>query len=99
MKEEKQLKALAELGGEIKDYLADYNAIYLLIRKIGLEDRNNLDLRVRWINNLRDVVSRKCPINKVGAPLVSDVDMTLATCPELAEAVLRTLKLWKKEKQ
>jgi len=46
---------------------------------VGLLDRNNLQLRVRWVNALRVIVGSSMPKNKSGCPLVSDIDLILAS--------------------
>lgn len=56
---------------------------------------NTPDLRVQWANTLRDVVGKNCKRrNKLGKPLVSDIDLLFATAEELTEALLKTLRLW-----
>ena len=53
------------------------------------------ELKVRWVNTLRDVVGETCPRrNKAGHPLVSDVDLLFATAPQLAKALLKTVNSW-----
>lgn len=42
--------------------------------------------RVAYLNSLRSVVSRKCPKNKGGVPLVSDFDLLAAEPQEKEEA-------------
>ena len=54
---------------------------------IGLTDRDNLDIRVDWINTLRTIVSRRMPKNKSGMSMISDVDLMLADDDERAEAL------------
>lgn len=49
-------------------------------------------LRVKWANNLRAIVSRRMPRNKMGTPMVSDVDLLFATEAERAEALRITIK-------
>ena len=46
---------------------------------VGLLDKNNLQLRVRWVNALRTIVGSSMPKNKSGCPLVSDIDLILAS--------------------
>jgi hypothetical protein len=77
------------------DFLKDLNAIFAAYRHVGLTDPKNLDLRVKWVANLRLVVGRRCPKNKVGAPLISDIDLLTSDDPiEHCEALLRTVKKW-----
>lgn len=58
--------------------------------ELGLMDRNNHALRVRWVNSLRKLVDKRMPVNKMGSPLTTDVDVLLATEEEHLE-VLNTL--------
>lgn len=55
-------------------------------------DAKTLSLRIKWVNNLRSVVSRRMPKNKVGSPIISDVDLLLADSSEREEALEMTLK-------
>ena len=75
----------------LPDYLNDLNAL------AAARDRliNSLELRIRWVNTLREVVGLTSPHrNKAGAPIVSDVDLLFATPGQLFEALGLTLKLW-----
>jgi hypothetical protein len=58
--------------------------------ELGLTDRNNHALRVRWVNFLRKLVDKRMPLNKMGSPMTTDVDVLLATEQEHLE-VLKTL--------
>jgi hypothetical protein len=58
--------------------------------ELGLTDRNNLAIRVRWVNALRKLVDKRMPVNKMGSPTTTDVDVLLATEDEHLE-VLKTL--------
>jgi len=79
----------------IPNFLKDTNAIFAAYRHVGVTDPKNFDLRVKWVANLRLVVGRRCPKNKVGAPLISDIDLLMADDPvEHCEALLRTMKKW-----
>lgn len=40
-----------------------------------------------YLSNLHDIVARRCPKNKVGAPVVSDYDKINATFDEHLEAL------------
>lgn len=53
--------------------------------------------KVSYLNNLRTVVSRKCPKNKMGAALVSDYDLLDASDDEVMEALLRVFKRWEEK--
>lgn len=61
-------------------------------KKLGLYDRNCHHLRIRWINALRSIVAKNCPKNKMGSPLVSDIDLLTASLEERFEA-LEKIKL------
>ena len=74
----------------LPDYLTDLNAL------AAARDHliNTPELRIRWVNTLRDVVGRTCTRrNKLGKPLVSDIDLLFATPEQLAETLVLTLKL------
>lgn len=43
--------------------------------------------KIEWVNALRAVVSRRMPRNKCGVPIISDVDLLLATESEREEAL------------
>lgn len=96
--------AIAEACGELKkhhirncsDYANDFNAIYVAEKQLGLHDRNNLELRVKWVGVLRDLVAPSCPLNKVGTPVVSDLDILTADCKIKAMALV---KLTQKKKR
>jgi hypothetical protein len=49
---------------------------------VGLLDRTNLQLRVRWVNALRVIVGSSMPKNKSGCPMVSDIDLILSSDEE-----------------
>lgn len=53
--------------------------IQIAEQTLGLLDKNNLQLRVRWVNALRTIVGSSMPKNKSGCPLVSDIDLILAS--------------------
>lgn len=48
-------------------------------KAIGLLDKTNTALRVRWVNALRTIVGAEMPKNKSGVSLVSDIDLILAS--------------------
>ena len=72
-----------------RDYSSDLNAIAEARRQLIV----GTSLRVKFLNTLRAIVSRRpdIPLNKVGTALVSDYDMVDATALEQAEAILKTL--------
>lgn len=57
------------------------------LEELGLTDRNNHALRVRWVNTLRKLVDKRMPLNKMGSPMTNDVDVLLATEEEHLEAL------------
>lgn len=63
---------------------------------IGLHDKANLDLRIEWVSQVRLAVAHKCPRNKLGQPLVSDIDVALASLAERTQA-LQALSEWVKK--
>ena len=77
---------------EIPNYYKDYNAIVTAEIEYGLHDRSNTALRVRWCSILRDIIAPRCPTNKVGSPLVSDIDIYQASCAERTEALAQTIE-------
>lgn len=83
--------------GCFTDYLYDLNAIRDAEIEAGIHDRDNLALRVKWINALRTIVSRRVPKNKTGSPLVSDIDLLTASSEERLEALVKALGLWIKQ--
>jgi hypothetical protein len=46
---------------------------------LGLLDKTNTALRVKWVNALRAIVGAEMPKNKSGVSLVSDIDLILAS--------------------
>lgn len=50
--------------------------------------------RVKWLNTMREIVSRRCPKNKIGAPLVSDFDIAMSTAMERCECWLKMNGRW-----
>jgi hypothetical protein len=73
----------------IPDYINDHSAIYAAEKYIGLHDRNNLELRVKWVGILRDLVAPFCPLNKVGTSVVSDIDILTADSRIKAMALVK----------
>ena len=65
--------------------------------KFGLHNTDNLELRVKWINSFRMVVSRRCPKNNSGTPIVSDIDLLNASEEERCEALVRAIGKWPKK--
>lgn len=77
---------------EDQDYCRSRNLLAWAEKTLCLHDRNNVGMRVAWINAVRDEVAPRCPKNKVGAPLVSDVDVMLATNQERATGLAKALQ-------
>lgn len=50
-------------------------------------DSKLLSKKIKWVNALRNVVARRMPVNNSGWPVVSDVDLLLATEAERSEAM------------
>ena len=57
------------------------------LEELGLTDRDNRAIRVRWVNTLRKIVDRRMPVNNMGSPMTTDVDVLLATYAEHIEAL------------
>jgi len=49
--------------------------MYSLTQKQRRELVTTTDLKVRYTNALREIVGKRCPVNKAGSPLVSDYDL------------------------
>ena len=66
---------------------------YILIeeRTHGLHDPANLNARVKWVAGFREVVAPRCPKNKMGTAIVSDLDLLQASARERLLAFI----LWK----
>jgi len=72
----------------VPDYPDDYKALYWAKLNLGLMDRSNREMRVKYVNALRKIVSLDCPKNKVGEPIVSDVDLLNANAMQQLDALL-----------
>ena len=82
---------------EVPFYPRSFQALRQAGIKLGLHDTDNLELRVKWINALRMVVSRRCPKNNSGTPIVSDIDLLNASEEERCEALVRAIGKWPKK--
>lgn len=71
-----------------RDYRRDHTAIHIALHRFGVFNRDNTDLRVKWVNRLRSLVDKRMPKNKSGSPLTTDIDMFSATAEEHADALL-----------
>ena len=89
------IDALTELGGTDHKLHPTLDNCYTVAKKIGLHDKDKFALRVKWINNLRKIVDRRMPLNKMGSPMTTDVDLMTANSEEVAESILRTMNKWK----
>jgi hypothetical protein len=78
------------LAQVVPDYPFDLNAIHDVRALI----RDDVALRVKYLNTLRNIVGQTCEKNKMGQALVSDFHLLDATAAQHAEALLRTLNLW-----
>lgn len=84
--------AWTSLPDHFPDYLNDLNAL----AQARNEKINTIELKIKWVNILRDVVGKTCERrNNLGNPLVSDVDLLFATTEQLAETFIRTIGKWK----
>lgn len=54
---------------------------------LGIHDKEQLEVRVKWVNKLRAIVARRMPKSKSGVSLVSDIDLILAKLEERQEAL------------
>lgn len=61
-------------------YPTDANALHAAEQRLGLHDRANVALRVKWVSALHDLMALQpdCPVNNVGSPVVPDIDKLLA---------------------
>jgi len=57
----------------------------------GLHNPANLDARVKWVACFREVVAPRCPKNKMGTAVISDLDLLQASARERLLAFI----LWK----
>lgn len=85
---------------ECPNYPADANALHEAEKRLGLHERSNTALRVKWVNFLHDLMGKQpgCPVNKVGSPTVSDIDCLLAPTPVRCAAYVMAAE-WKKLNQ
>ena len=79
----------------IPNYSQELDPLRSLEIKVGLHDTTNTAIRVRWINTLRQIVSKRTPKNKMGAAIISDVDLLTASATERLEALLKAIGKWK----
>jgi len=89
------IEELTSLANSDWNLHATLDNLHIVAKRVGLHDRSNHALRIKWINNLRAIVSRRMPVNKMGSPMTNDVDLMTANADEVAEAILRTMNKWK----
>jgi len=78
-------------SGGVAEYSKDLNAMAEIRNKLV----NTPELRIKWVNTLRDVVGLTCTRrNKAGQAQVSDIDLLFASPEQLCEALVKTLNLW-----
>lgn len=75
----------------VYDYHHDLNAIAAAEIRAGLHNEENLALRVKWAENLHAILAQRCPRNKAGTPLISDIHKMLASASERTQALILTL--------
>lgn len=68
----------------------NWDSLILAEKELGIYNRENVSIRVKWINILRSIVAQKCPKNKMGSPLISDVDLLTASLEERSTALQKT---------
>lgn len=77
--------------GGVPDYPNDLN----VMADVRDELINTPELRIKWVNTMRDVVGRTCTRrNKAGQPQVSDIDLLFADAGQLAETLVRAIGKW-----
>jgi hypothetical protein len=70
----------------------DLNTIQKAEIAAGIHTPGNYELRIKWVFCLRDAVKHRCPLNKLGQPLISTIDQLCATPREKAIAFINTVK-------
>lgn len=90
----KNIKILAGLTHPNNIIRPTYEHVRLAEDRCFKHPNTLLKKRIRWVNTLRKIVGRRMPKNKVGQPIIGDVDLLLATKEERVEAILRTYDLW-----
>ena len=91
------VKPVNGVAKSLPDYPRSFKDLREAEIALGLHDTDNLELRVKWINALRMVVSRRCPKNNSGTPIVSDIDLLNASEEERCEALVRAIGKWPKK--
>ena len=65
---------ICESSAEV-DYLDAVTLdVFLPLQKARERNLSEVEQRVSYLSHLHTIVSRRCPVNKVGAPIVSDYD-------------------------
>jgi hypothetical protein len=70
----------------------DLNTIQQSEIAAGIHDPKNHELRIKWVFCLRNAVEHRCPLNKLGQPVISTIDQLCATPREKAIAFINTVK-------
>lgn len=77
--------------GEIPGPFESIDTTLIAERRCGLHNPANLDARVKWVAGFREVVAPRCPKNKMGTAVISDLDLLQASARERLLAFI----LWK----
>lgn len=77
-------RSLEELEHE-HNYPNDLNVMHEAFNRLSPSQK------ISCVNNLRLIVGRRLPKNKVGVAIVSDIDLLGAECVECSEALCQTL--------
>lgn len=73
----------------------NWDTLHQAEMEAGLHDTTNHLVRVKWVAALRDAVSHRCPKNKLGQPVVSDIDILVASLDERSAALEKILAIAK----
>lgn len=76
---------------KLPNYPEDLNACFQVREQLGLHKPENQAARVKWASCLRKALEPFAPVNKVGSPLISDIDCSTASAAIHAEAIARYL--------
>ncbi len=76
---------------QLPNYPADLNAMH----EARAVFRDDLETRVKFLRALNRTIAPRCPVNKVGTPLVSDWTMIDSSAREQAEAYVIARELAK----
>ena len=82
---------LAEILSPLADLIPSLDSVFYAEQLLGLHNPANLDARVKWVAGFREVVAPRCPKNKMGTAVISDLDLLQASARERLLAFI----LWK----